>query len=166
MGAAHLTLDAVARRAGISKGGLLYNFPTKLSLLQAMMERYAEGILTFAEGEATEGERGATGALFKLLHSRLDIPPRAAGSKRSYGLLAAVAEHPHLLDPIRDMNRTLWQRLKERGDHETVLLAWLAIEGLIAFELFNTSPLTAAERSRLIELATQLIDGKLALVKA
>ena len=28
-GAAHLTLDAVAGKAGVSKGGLLYHFPSK-----------------------------------------------------------------------------------------------------------------------------------------
>ena len=38
-GAAHLTLDAVAERAGVSKGGLLYNFHTKELLLQAMVDR-------------------------------------------------------------------------------------------------------------------------------
>ena len=38
-GAGKLTLDAVAERAGLSKGGLLYNFPTKDALLQAMIQR-------------------------------------------------------------------------------------------------------------------------------
>jgi|GEM_PF-6563964 len=35
VGAAHLTLDAVAQKAVVSKGGLLYNFPTKGSLHRA-----------------------------------------------------------------------------------------------------------------------------------
>jgi len=37
-GARHLTLDAVASRAGVRKGGLLYHFPTKEALLRAMLE--------------------------------------------------------------------------------------------------------------------------------
>ena len=41
-GAAHMTLDAVARQAGISKGGLIYNFPTKEALLLAMVDRMVE----------------------------------------------------------------------------------------------------------------------------
>lgn len=32
-GAAGVSLDAVAARAGVSKGGLLYHFPTKVALL-------------------------------------------------------------------------------------------------------------------------------------
>lgn len=43
-GAAHLTLDAVAERAGLSKGGLLYHFPTKELLLQAMVDRHMHRI--------------------------------------------------------------------------------------------------------------------------
>src|SRR5215212_6184568 len=42
VGAGRLTLDAVAERAGLSKGGLLYNFPTKEALLQGMLERIVE----------------------------------------------------------------------------------------------------------------------------
>jgi AcrR family transcriptional regulator len=33
------TLDAVAKRAGVSKGGLLYHFPNKESLITATLER-------------------------------------------------------------------------------------------------------------------------------
>ena len=42
VGASNISLDAVAERAGISKGGLLYNFPTKLELLQALVARHVE----------------------------------------------------------------------------------------------------------------------------
>jgi AcrR family transcriptional regulator len=42
LGAAKLTLDAVAERAELSKGGLLYNFPSKDALLQGMLERIIE----------------------------------------------------------------------------------------------------------------------------
>lgn len=36
------TLDAVARTAGVSKGGLLYHFPTKDALLRGLCARFAE----------------------------------------------------------------------------------------------------------------------------
>ncbi len=39
-GPGSLSLDAVASRAGVSKGGLLYNFPTKAKLMQALVEEY------------------------------------------------------------------------------------------------------------------------------
>ena len=41
-GPGNLSLDAVAQRAGVSKGGLLYNFPTKAKLMQALVEHYLQ----------------------------------------------------------------------------------------------------------------------------
>src|SRR5438552_10278775 len=40
-GVANLTLDAVAREAGVSKGGLLYHCPSKSALITAVVERLA-----------------------------------------------------------------------------------------------------------------------------
>jgi AcrR family transcriptional regulator len=37
-----LTLDVVAQAAGVSKGGLLYHFPSKESLLGALAQRYVQ----------------------------------------------------------------------------------------------------------------------------
>lgn len=36
------TMDAVAARAGVSKGGLLYHFPSKEALGEAVLERFRE----------------------------------------------------------------------------------------------------------------------------
>ena len=41
-GVRNLTLEAVAHEAGVSKGGLLYHFPTKSSLITAIVERLAD----------------------------------------------------------------------------------------------------------------------------
>lgn len=38
-GAGHFTLDAVAELAGVSKGGLLYHFPSKAALVEGLAER-------------------------------------------------------------------------------------------------------------------------------
>lgn len=37
-----VTLDAVARQAGISKGGLLHHFASKKDLIRAMLKHYAD----------------------------------------------------------------------------------------------------------------------------
>src|SRR3954454_9447968 len=50
VGSGRLTLDAVAERAGLSKGGLLYNFPSKDALLQGMLERLIAEVTTHRAG--------------------------------------------------------------------------------------------------------------------
>src|SRR5262245_65257609 len=58
VGAARMTLDGVAQAAGVSKGGLLYHFPSKESLLGALAQRYVESFdecIGAARGELQEG---------------------------------------------------------------------------------------------------------------
>lgn len=43
-GVGSLTLEGVAERAGVSKGGLLYHFPTKVALFEAFGERMLQGV--------------------------------------------------------------------------------------------------------------------------
>ncbi len=55
-----LTLDAVARLAGVSKGGLLHHFPSRSALLEGLyldlMGRFEEKILSFiAQDEVSHG---------------------------------------------------------------------------------------------------------------
>ena len=59
-GASHLTLDGVAQSAGVSKGGLLYHFPTKEALLEGMIERHFEAVdRRVAELHGTNDARAA-----------------------------------------------------------------------------------------------------------
>lgn len=53
------TLDAVAARAGVSKGGLLYHFPNKEALIQVLLDRLDELASADAEAMARAGEGAA-----------------------------------------------------------------------------------------------------------
>lgn len=60
-GLSSLTLDAVAEQAKISKGGLLYHFPNKLALIEALFE-YHNGIFEARLKELTAVEGNSPGA--------------------------------------------------------------------------------------------------------
>ena len=55
-GPGSLSLDAVAARAGVSKGGLLYNFPTKAKLLQSLVEAHVAEFDQALEAGVAGGE--------------------------------------------------------------------------------------------------------------
>jgi AcrR family transcriptional regulator len=159
VGANHMSLDAVAARAGISKGGLLYLFPSKVALLQGMLERYVERLENGAEaGEAKPKLSEAR----RLLRARLAARGNEDAEKQrsgSFSMIAAIAEQPGLLDPVRAAHKRVWSRLKTRSkDPELALLAWLALEGLLFVELFATSPLTKAERVKLRKRLEKIAD--------
>lgn len=102
-GGGTLTLDVVAAEAKVSKGGLLYHFPSKDSLIEAMIERL---ICTFTVSlELTlQSEPQARGRFTRaLVRTMLGRPSKwvEKEARMSAALLAAVANQPKLLDPVR-----------------------------------------------------------------
>jgi AcrR family transcriptional regulator len=61
------TLDAVAKRAGVSKGGLLYHFPNKEAMIGALLER----LDLLAESEIAAMESAPEGAAAYFIKSSL-----------------------------------------------------------------------------------------------
>lgn len=53
-GLSGLTLESVAERAGVSKGGLLYHFPSKAKLVDGLFERLTELHATAVAGAPTD----------------------------------------------------------------------------------------------------------------
>ncbi|WP_235679093.1 TetR/AcrR family transcriptional regulator [Aquibium microcysteis] len=145
-GPGHLSLDAVAQRAGVSKGGLLYNFPSKAKLLQGLVEKH------LSEMEAALDEASSRGE--PLLPSYLRVMERSSAEERppAAWLFSAIAEDPGFLEPINRFRGNLLKRLRaEGGDLGDILLVFMAMEGLQCLKLFDTELLTAEERAILFE---------------
>lgn len=146
-GAASLSLDAVAHRAGISKGGLLYNFPTKAKLMQALVEHYLKDCEATLYGERTNEKTPAP----NLLAAYIEMAVQECGQNQpsAAGVLAAMAEDPDFLNPIRDFKRRLLDRLKaESPDTARLIVAFLVLEGLRSLKLFDMDILDDDERDQ------------------
>jgi len=159
VGANHMSLDAVAARAGISKGGLLYLFPSKVSLLQAMLERYVERLdapQPRPRNAKSHSEVSRLLAARQAARGKEDIAKQRRGS---FGMIAAIAERPALLDPIRAAHDRIWKKIRQSSkDPELAALTWFALEGLLFVELFGTSPLSKAERAKLLKRLTLIAE--------
>jgi AcrR family transcriptional regulator len=157
IGSGRLTLDAVAERAGLSKGGLLYNFPTKDALLQGMVQRLVDEVSGEREALRAQAEPGrnpearlCTAALLKLRQGRT--------KEVANGLLAASAENPRLLDPVREVIKATVENLKATSDDlDAALLGWLAIEGLNSLEMHDLSPFSEEEHERVVQAVNRLL---------
>jgi AcrR family transcriptional regulator len=154
-GPGNLSLDAVAAKAGVSKGGLLYHFPTKAKLLAALVEQF---LASFDRNlRAREAQSGGPNS---LLRAYLDIlvnehlchkPPPS-------GLLAALGEDPDFLAPVRRFDRALLDRMKANASDPTnALIVFLALHGIKSAQLLNVETIDADEFdavvARLRELA-------------
>lgn len=152
VGVNRLTLDAVAARAGVSKGGLLYNFPTKDALLRGMIQRFVERVRV----TCGEGKSGAD-LMREMIAKRLEAH-NPGKEKRAVSMIAAIAESPDMLDPVRCLNQSVWEKLRASPDRDSALMAWLALEGLLFMELFGSSPLSAEDRTHAVEQIQKLLE--------
>jgi AcrR family transcriptional regulator len=144
IGPGHLSLDAVARRAGVSKGGLLYNFPNKASLMQGLVEDYIDVFEHDLDLATRDGKRGRQ--LFEAYVTLSEKECAEAGGQAS-GIVAALAENPDFLRPIKAFKRRLLDRLKVGTDDlPKLLVAYLALEGLRSLAAFDLDVLTVEER--------------------
>jgi AcrR family transcriptional regulator len=159
VGANYMSLDAVAARAGISKGGLLYQFPSKVALLTGMIERYVERL----EAEPAQKRNGKTRSeATRVIAARLEAQGEESVAKQrrgSFSMIAAIAERPNLLDPVRGAHDRIWKAFRETSkDPELALLAWFALEGLLFIELFGTSPLSKSDRAKFLKRLAAIAD--------
>ncbi|MFA5121695.1 TetR/AcrR family transcriptional regulator [Zavarzinia sp.] len=88
VGVGGLRLDAVARRAGVSKGGLLHHFPSRQALLEALCGAY------LAEIGARIGAEMAADPVAPGRFSRAYLTVMTGGAaserERAWGLLSVV----------------------------------------------------------------------------
>jgi AcrR family transcriptional regulator len=116
-GIASLTLDAVAAEAGVSKGGLLYHFPSKDRLVEALVARTAENwraSYTDAYQRTPEGPGRMARAL--LSHCLSDAQGWTDQLRQSSSaVFAALAQNPTLIEPMRAVYSDLHRRLAEDG---------------------------------------------------
>ncbi|MFH5187268.1 TetR/AcrR family transcriptional regulator [Paenibacillus sp. TAB 01] len=86
-GAAQLTLEAVAKEAGVSKGGLLYHFPSKEALIQGVMEDFLDRFdreteLESVTNAALSVNRWAQAYMIKTFQLSKDGPRHELGRDR------------------------------------------------------------------------------------
>src|SRR5664279_3032057 len=96
-GVGHLTLEAAAHEAGLSKGGVLYHFPTRDALVAAMVariiEQFEDDIAAYLPAPGSPGH-GRPGA-FARAYLRATMEPISEGEERlGAALLAAAAAEP------------------------------------------------------------------------
>ncbi len=99
-GLVHLTLEAVAAKAGVSKGGLLYHFPSKEALLQGMVAH----LLADCDHriDKMHQEIGQDAGADLEAYIRTGFQPQKKQQRISAGLLAAGVTNPKLLNPVRE----------------------------------------------------------------
>lgn len=161
-GVSGLTLEAAAREAGVSKGGLLYHFASKEALLAAMLKRLADFV---AEDFVLAMERQPSGpgrAARAMLAWGLEVSEAEANERcdRAAAVFLAAFHHdPALLDPIRAVVAGLRNAVAADGlppGHGMAIMA--AMDGLFMARIFGMYELAPEERQALHAALSRLLE--------
>lgn len=149
-GVAALTLEAAARDAGVSKGGLLYHFASKEALLAGMLNRLGDAIREEFETTVAAQAEGPGRVARALLHWAFQDAACEHHERAAAVFLAAFHHDRALLDPVREtfaeMRRLLAADGLPPGFGQAVMCA---TDGLFMSRVFGLYTLDAAELSAL-----------------
>jgi AcrR family transcriptional regulator len=147
------TLDAVAERAGISKGGLVYTFSTKDGLVYAALEREM-GRFQEAIGRRLGG--GPIGPVeLVLAHIEEALAEDDASTQKAAFLVTALVHAPDMLEPVRRYYRALLDPLRSGLDE--VRYALLAVEGIFLLRGLGFVEVSADEQKSVLLRARDIV---------
>ncbi|MDR6866421.1 AcrR family transcriptional regulator [Microbacterium resistens] len=147
-----VTIAAVAREAGVSKGGLFYHFASKELLIAGLVDRYVSSFdaLIAAAGDAP---RAATTAYLRsAAHSS------GPATQPVVALLAASVVHPEGMAVLRERYRQWQARLDDDGiPAQVAAIVRFAVDGIWLADVLDLAPLTGVARRRVVDSLRELI---------
>lgn len=153
----NLTIEAVAKQAGISKGGLLHHFPSKKALIAGMVEdlikHYQSNIEKNANQDTIQDGRG------KWTRSYIEetFVQTTPDKDIDLGIIAAAATNKDALSHIRDAYEQWQDQIDNDGlDPINATILRLAADGLWFSEIFGLAPLEEERRQKVLKRLVQL----------
>jgi AcrR family transcriptional regulator len=152
-GADAVTIAAVAREAGVSKGGLFYHFPSKEVLVEQLVARYVESFDRLIDSAGDEPGDATAAYLSSAEH------PAGPATAVVAALLAAAALTPRGLDGLRDRYRSWQARLDGDGiPRHVAATIRFAVDGIWLADTFDLAPVTGGARRDLLRSLRQLLS--------
>lgn len=131
----------------MSKGGLLYHFPSKSRLMEALVEDY---LARFDAAISAEERTGQPDAAIRAYIDQFRSE-RQGGTPPPSGLLAALAEDPGMLAPVRRQESDFLARIQANAtDPQLATLIFLAIHGIRTMELLNIQVLEEGDEEAML----------------
>ncbi len=154
-----LTLDAVAKKAEISKGGLLYHFPSKESLIkglaQFIFDEFATNFYRYAESDPKK-----TGKWSRALiaATKADIKNNA---ELNVGIIAASFLDPEVSTNISNDYNSILKKLEDDGINiVTTTIIRLALDGLYYSQTFDVASLEEARINKVINRLIEMTESE------
>lgn len=156
-GATTFTLDAIAKRAGVSKGALLHHFPTKSVLVEEFVKSLLAGFWEDVYKLASSDEESFGRMTRAYANSVLCVYQSAAQSRRWSGLMTAFVVNPSLMYMWRDASNKYQRALEaETSESDGLMIARMAVDSYWSNQLFGMQSVSSDARQQLIDRLLEL----------
>lgn len=145
-----MTLDNVAKQAGISKGGVMYHFPSKDELVRGVLDYFSHQCETMLMRRVVDDPeprlRWARCLLDCVFPESAESDTRTdAGdissdvlSRFFMAMLAGAVTSPAAMLPLREVAARMRKRfMSDPNDGMEQILVWLAIDGLFLWQFMG-----------------------------
>lgn len=159
MGMEKFTLEAVAKNAGISKGGLLYHFPNKESIIKGMIDEYGNAFFSEVKDKAIEDEQVGR---WNRSYIETSFNDKVATTALSNSILAVLFSNPEFLTIYKQENSLIQEEMSKDGiDKVNATIIKLASDGLWLAELLGIEPLNEELKQQVKEKLIDLTHNKI-----
>ena len=144
-----LTLDAVAQQAEMSKGSLLYHFPSKDALIAGLLQQLVELMQSSMQAELAREAVGRPGRMLRAW-----IRSAFSDDLRQHDIVAAliviVASAPDVLQNVRPLFEEAQREASGDGvEPSRAMYIWSSAFGHWLLRVFNLAPMTAQVETRM-----------------
>lgn len=150
LGAAGLSIDAVAQEAGVSKSTVVYDHKSKSALLEALIDRQMSAEKERTRAAVTECADTPHPELF----GRIAVAQRMPNDAEKAVALAvstSVGSEEKLMQDMKDWTADDLRAMAAGAKPKAAMMAYLALTGFYCTELFDFHSWNEAERNEIID---------------
>lgn len=149
-GIGNLTLGAVAREAGVSKGGLLHHFPSKLALLEALCDQFLHHLDAHIAASMAQ-DPVAKGHFARAYLDAMSSRDWMDGSERWAVLSVMLFSKPALRKRWHDWVERRLEQNAQTDDSPSAWIVRLAADGLWLSDIVDGEQANPQRRQAVIE---------------
>jgi AcrR family transcriptional regulator len=156
-GAAALTYDSLVARSGLTRGGVMYHFPSKESMLQGLVEHYMQQELGKVQARWESYGKTVDG----LLRAELECAREADQNDQhvSVSLLPVILQSPAMMANIRHVVEGRYTQLDEAtAGFEQAAIALLVIDAFEMSKAFGFNLMPEHKRQAILKRLLRQVD--------
>ncbi|MBB6451153.1 AcrR family transcriptional regulator [Geomicrobium halophilum] len=154
VGIGNVTLEQVADEAGVSKGGLLYHFPSKQALLEGMVNY----VLTQMNNTLREYQEEHNFSISYVLSTLNDLDKDEEISMMDKSALVAIANDRDLLTVMQNHYTEWMEQLRAENNEEAAVIIRLITSGLWLEYLVGVHSHGTQDREYVLRAVKELND--------